>query len=320
MQANEHTLSVDVERAGTRLDQFLAAHLPDLSRARAQALIHSGNVLVDGRGAKPSYRVRAGEVVWVTIEKAGMPTCEAEDIPLNIVFEDEHIIVVDKPAGMVVHPAAGVRTGTLVNALMAHSRRLSTVGGAQRPGIVHRLDKNTSGLLVVAKNEAAHRLLAHSIGRREMRRQYRALVYGNFAESDGTIDAPVGRSPSDRKKMAVTGLRSREAETHFTVQESFHGASCLSVRLSTGRTHQIRVHMAYIGHPIVGDSVYGVRLRRFHEKMRPAVVEAISGLRSHMLHAETLEFSHPASGEPMRFAAPLPDEFASLLRLLRESK
>jgi 23S rRNA pseudouridine1911/1915/1917 synthase len=207
-----------------------------------------------------------------------------------------------------------------VNALMAHSRRLSTAGGPQRPGIVHRLDKNTSGLLVIAKTETVHRSLARSIGRRDMRRQYRALAYGNFAESDGTIDAPIGRSPSDRKKMAVTGVRSREAETHFTVQESFPGASCLSVRLSTGRTHQIRVHMAYVGHPIVGDSVYGVRVKRFHEKMKPAVVEAISGLGSHMLHAETLEFNHPASGEPMRFAAPLPDEFAGLLRLLRESK
>ncbi len=320
MQEEKHTLSVDVERAGTRLDQFLAAHLPSLSRARVQTLIHSGNVLVDGRTVKPSHRVREGESVWIAIEGAGPPSCEAEDIPLNIVFEDEHIIVVDKPAGMIVHPAAGVRTGTLVNALMAHSRRLSTASGPQRPGIVHRLDKNTSGLLVVAKTEAVHRSLARSLGRRDVRRQYRALAYGNFAESDGTIDAPIGRSPSDRKKMAVTGVRSREAETHFTVQESFPGASCLAVQLSTGRTHQIRVHMAYIGHPIIGDSVYGVRVKRFHEKMKPAVVEAVSGLRSHMLHAESLEFNHPASGELMHFTAPLPEEFAGLLRLLQDSK
>lgn len=308
---------MSVEHAGSRLDQYLAARLPGISRSRAQALIHSGHVQVNGRSVKPSHKVQTGESVWVSIEPVEPPSCEAENIPLNIVFEDEHILVVDKPADMVVHPAAGARSGTLVNALVAHTRRLSTTGGVDRPGIVHRLDKNTSGLLVVAKTEAAHRLLSESISRRTVKREYRALAYGDFAESAGTIDAPIGRSPSDRKKMAVIGVRNREAKTHFSVRERLAGVSHLTVHLSTGRTHQIRVHMAYIGHPIVGDSVYGVRLKRFHERMAPIVVEAVSRLRSHMLHAENLEFDHPASGESMRFNAPLPDEFAEMLRLLR---
>ncbi|UCD56490.1 MAG: RluA family pseudouridine synthase [Candidatus Hydrogenedentota bacterium] len=320
MKPNEYTLKVSIENAGTRLDQYLAAHVSKLSRARVQALIHSGNVLVNGRDAKPSHRVRPGESIWVSVQPVEPPSCKAEDIPLDVVFEDEHIIVVDKPAGMVVHPAATVRSGTLVNALMAHLHHLPTTGGVDRPGIVHRLDKNTSGLLIIAKTEASHRSLTESMSRRAIERQYRALAYGDFAESAGTIDAPIGRSPSDRKKMAVTGVGSREAKTHFTVRERFGGVSHLTVRLSTGRTHQIRVHMAYIGHPIIGDSVYGVRLRRFHEKMAPAAVEAISGLHGHMLHAETLDFDHPASREPMQFNAPLPDEFANLLRLLQKEE
>ena len=318
MKAKQWTLSVSVEHAGSRLDRYLAAHLSDISRSRAQALIHEGHVRVNGRIVKQSHKVQTGESIWVSEETVAPPSCEAEDIPVDIVFEDEHILVVDKPAGMVVHPAAGARSGTLVNALMAHTRRLSTAGGVDRPGIVHRLDKNTSGLLVVAKTEAAHRLLAESIRRRTGRREYRALAYGEFAEAAGTIDAPIGRSPSDRKKMAVIGVRNREAKTHFSVRERLEGVSHLTVQLSTGRTHQIRVHMAHIGHPIVGDSVYGVRLKRFHEKIAPAVVEAISRLRSHLLHAESLEFDHPASGEPVRLNAPLPDEFADMLGLLRE--
>lgn len=316
MKTREHTLKVDVEHAGTRLDQYLSARLSGLSRSRVQALIRSGSVSVDGQDAKPSHKVRPGESIRVQVEALEPVPFEAEDIPLDILFEDEHIILVNKPAGMVVHPAAGVRSGTLVNALLAHARQLPTLGGTDRPGIVHRLDRNTSGLLVVAKTEVAHRSLVDSIGRRAVKRQYRALAYGSFAESTGTIDAPIGRSPSDRKKMAVTGIGSREARTDFSVLESFGAVSHLNVRLSTGRTHQIRVHMAYIGHPIVGDLVYGTRLKRFHEKMAPAVVDAVSGLHGHMLHAETLEFDHPVTGEQMRFNAPLPEEFRGLLRLL----
>ena len=320
MMPREHKLTVNKEHEGVRLDLYLAAQLPELSRSRAQVLIHSGKVLVNGQVVKPSLKVREGESIFVSIEPPGPPSVEAEEIPLDIVFEDEHIIVVNKPAGMVVHPAAGVRSGTLVNALLAHSRFLSVTGGAERPGIVHRLDKNTSGLLVVARTEEAHRALTESIGKRAVKRQYRALAYGNFAESAGTIEAPIGRSLSDRKKMAVTSVRSREALTHFNVEGSFPGITHLSVRLSTGRTHQIRVHLAYIGHPVVGDLVYGVRLKRFHEKISSEVLEAISKLRGHMLHAEILEFEHPATGEPMRFSAPLTGEFEDLLRILETAR
>jgi 23S rRNA pseudouridine1911/1915/1917 synthase len=213
-----------------------------------------------------------------------------------------------------------VKSGTLVNALMAHSPFLSRTGGADRPGIVHRLDKNTSGLIIVAKTEAAHRTLTERIGERKVKRQYRAIVYGNFPESAGTIDAPIGRSPSDRKKMAVTGTRSREALTHFTVTESFPLISYLSVHLATGRTHQIRVHLAYIGHPVIGDTVYGTRLKRFHEKMNLQVVEEIKRLQRQMLHAEVLEFDHPVTGAPLRFTAPLPEEFMKILNLLRQQQ
>jgi 23S rRNA pseudouridine1911/1915/1917 synthase len=319
MKPEERTLTVDLDHAGNRLDQFLAALVSEISRARVQALIRSGNVKVDGHSAKPSHKVREGESIWVRIEAAEKSSFEPEDIPLNIVFEDEHIILVDKPAGMVVHPAAGVNSGTLVNALLAHSSELPTAGGIDRPGIVHRLDKNTSGLLVVAKTESAHRSLSDCIARREIKRKYRALAYGRFAESSGTIDAPIGRSPSDRKKMAVTGIGSREAKTHFTVRESFKGISHLTVELSTGRTHQIRVHMAYIGHPIVGDSIYGTRLKRFYDKISPDALETISGLKGHMLHSEILEFEHPETGEHVRFEAQLPQEFANLLELLQKS-
>ncbi|GAB4340362.1 MAG: RluA family pseudouridine synthase [Candidatus Abyssubacteria bacterium] len=314
----EHRFGVVAEDEGARLDQYVSAKLPALSRARAQALIHAGSVLVNGRGAKSSHRVRKGETVRVSIEEGEASDLLPERIPLDIVHEDADIIVVNKRAGMVVHPAAGVGGGTLVNALLAHTRKLSPIGGPARPGIVHRLDKDTSGLLVVARSEAAHRALVEMIGRRAVGRRYRALAYGEFEETRGTIDAPIGRSPSDRKKMAVVGLGSREAKTHFKVEESVSGVSHLAVELTTGRTHQIRVHLAYIGHPVVGDRVYGVRLRRFHEHMAPEVVEAISQLRGHMLHAERLEFEHPVTGEKLKFTAPVPDEFRELLELLRK--
>jgi 23S rRNA pseudouridine1911/1915/1917 synthase len=316
MDLREYILRVDDENAGTRLDRFVAESVPDLSRARVQTLIQSGSIRVNGNTIKPSHKVQPGEVVQVRVEPSEPSRFEAEDIPLDIVFEDEHIIVVNKPAGMVVHPATGITSGTLVNALLAHVRHLPATDSAERPGIVHRIDKNTSGLLVVARTEAAHRALTESIGRRAVKREYRALAYGRFAESEGTIDAPIGRSPSDRKKMAVTGIASRKATTHFTVREDFGEVSHLAVRLETGRTHQIRVHMAYIGHPIVGDLVYGTRLKRFHEKMSPAVVDAVSRLVGHMLHAETLAFDHPIAGGPLRFSAPLPEEFKRLLQLL----
>lgn len=320
MDLKEYILRVDDEHAGIRLDRFVAESVSDLSRARAQTLIQSGSVRVNGNTIKPSHKVQSGDTVLVQVEPSEPSRFEAEDIPLDIVFEDEHIIVVNKPVGMIVHPAPRITSGTLVNALLAHVRRLPVSDSVERPGIVHRIDKNTSGLLVIARTERAQAALSRSIGRRKVKREYRALTYGRFTESEGTIDAPIGRSPSDRKKMAVTGIGSREATTHFAVREDFCDISHLTVRLETGRTHQIRVHMAYIGHPIVGDSVYGTRLKRFHETMPSAVADAISGLVGHMLHAETLAFKHPISGEPLHFSAPLPDEFERLLGLLCEKR
>ncbi|RJP23507.1 MAG: RluA family pseudouridine synthase [Candidatus Abyssobacteria bacterium SURF_5] len=319
MSEQEQVLYVMAEDAGMRLDQYLPSCLSHLSRARAQDLILSGCVLVNKHPAKPSHKVREGEIITVSIKPPEPPAVQAERIPLDIVFEDAHLIIVNKPAGMIVHPAAGAKSGTLVNALMAHSPFLSRAGGADRPGIIHRLDKNTSGLLIVAKTDAAHRLLAKQIGAREIKRQYRALVYGEFSESSGTIDAPIGRSPSDRKRMAVTGTASRHALTHFAVIENFTALSHLRIILATGRTHQIRVHMAYIGHPVVGDAAYGTRPKRFLEQMEPNVIDAITNLRQHMLHAETLGFQHPVTGESLEFTAPLPDEFSRLLKLLKAS-
>ena len=319
MKPTEHIFSVDDEQHGTRLDLFLAGQTPDLSRARAQALIHSGAATVDGKAAKASHKVREGESIKLIVEPREPPSYEAEDIPLDIVFEDKYIIIVNKAAGMVTHPATTVTSGTLVNALLAHTRSLSSAGGAERPGIVHRLDKKTSGLLVVAKTEIAHRRLSEAISRRDVKRRYRALAYGEISETDGTSDAPIGRSPSDRKKMAVGGLGSRDALTRFTVKERLSGVSHLSVTLSTGRTHQIRVHLAYIGHPIIGDPVYGVRLKRFHEKMPGSTLDNISGLEGFMLHSEILELEHPVTGEPMRFEMSPPEEFQGLLRLLKDT-
>jgi 23S rRNA pseudouridine1911/1915/1917 synthase len=320
MVTEEHTVVVALEDEGARLDQYLPKRLPQLSRARAQGLISAHHALVNGEPAKPSHRVREGEVIRVSVEPLEPPPVEAERIPLDILYEDEHLLIVNKPAGMVVHPAAGARKGTLVNALMAHYPFLSRSGGADRPGIVHRLDKNTSGLLIIAKSELSHRTLVERIGARKVKRLYRALVYGEFAEAEGTIDAPIGRSLSDRKKMAVTGVRSRESVTHFSVAEKFPAVTYLAVTLATGRTHQIRVHMAYIGHPVVGDTVYGVRVKQFHEQMRPEVVEAIKRLERHMLHAETLEFLHPVTNAPLQFTATPPEEFVRLLDLLRGTR
>ena len=316
MEPEEHTFCVDVEDEGARLDQYLASRIADISRARVHSLILSKNATIDGHPAKPSHKVRSGESIRIVIEPRELPSFAPEDIALDIIFEDEHIIIVNKPAGMVVHPAAGSPSGTLVNALLHHSAELSRAGGEDRPGIVHRLDKKTSGLLVVAKNETAHRRLSESLERRDIKRKYQALAYESFTESEGSIDAPIGRSPSDRKKMVVGGLGNREALTHFTVLEELNDASRLAVRLSTGRTHQIRVHMAYIGHPILGDPTYGTRLRRFHDNMPVRVVQAIERLKGQMLHSESLEFDHPITGEHVRFEAPPPKEFERLIRLL----
>lgn len=299
-------LVVDEEDTGMRLDVYLAHATTDISRSRVQHLIAAGRVLVNDHPARASYRVRAGDEIRVHLPPAEIPAVEPEPIPLDVVYEDKDLLVVNKPRGMVVHPGAGHYRGTLVNALLFRCRDLSGINGVLRPGIVHRLDKDTSGLLVVAKNDGAHLSLAAQLKEREMTREYIALVYGVVKEDAGTVSAPIGRHPRDRKKMAVN-LKGREAVTHFTVAARFGKYTLLRLHLDTGRTHQVRVHLAHIGHPVVGDPKYG-----------PA--RSHLGLEGQFLHAGVLGFTHPVSGESLRFEAPLPPELEAVLTKLRKSE
>ncbi|MEW6446629.1 MAG: RluA family pseudouridine synthase [Bacillota bacterium] len=297
---------VEEEEAGTRIDLYLAREIPDISRSRFQHFINEGQVLVNARTVRPSYRLRPGDEISVHLPPAEIPAIAPEPIPLEIFYEDQDLLVVNKPRGMVVHPGAGHYHGTLVNALLFHCRDLSGINGVLRPGIVHRLDKDTSGLLVVAKNDAAHLSLAAQLKERKVTREYVALVYGTVKEDAGTVSAPIGRHPRDRKKMAVNP-KGREAVTHFTVAARFRKYTLLRLHLNTGRTHQIRVHLAYIGHPVVGDLKYG--------PARPHL-----GLEGQFLHAGTLGFTHPKSGKPLRFEAPLPPELGTVLMNLIKEK
>jgi len=283
---------------------FLAGRVPDLSRSRVQRLIADGRATVDGRPAKANHRVQPGERVELAVPAPEPAAAAPEAIPLDVVYEDAEVVVVNKPRGMVVHPAVGNWRGTLVNALLARCGDLPGVGGEARPGIVHRLDKDTSGVMVAAKTDRAHASLARQIRDRTAGRKYLALVHGNVAADRGLIDAPLGRHRTDRKKMAVDPERGREARTEFTVRERFAGFTLVECRLQTGRTHQIRVHMAYIGHPVVGDPKYGPKKAPF----------AIAG---QALHAAELAFRHPASGEELAFTAPLPPDMAAILAKLR---
>lgn len=293
------------EAAGTRLDVFLAAQRLALSRSAAQRLIEGGWVSVNGAAVKkPSYRLRPGEQVEVRFPPPVCTEVVPEELPLDIIYEDEDLVVVNKPRGMPVHPGAGRSTGTLVNALLAHCRDLSGVGGALRPGIVHRLDKDTTGLLVVAKHDAAHLDLARQIKERRVTRIYLALVHGRLPAAEGEIEAPIGRHPVARKKMAVVAGRGRAALTYYRVLEEWPRFSLLEVRLGTGRTHQIRVHLAYIGHPVAGDPTYGRRRTEL-------------GLEGQALHAAVLGFCHPRTGKYVEFSAPPPEDFQRALTLLR---
>jgi 23S rRNA pseudouridine1911/1915/1917 synthase len=282
----------------------LAGRLPEWSRARLQALIAGGRVAIAGREApKPSLRVRAGDRIVVDVPPPEPSTIQPESIPLNVVHEDADVLVIDKPAGLAVHPGAGRRTGTLAHAVLAHAPDLTGIGGELRPGIVHRLDKDTSGLIVVAKNERALRRLQQAIQLRLVRREYTAIVHGRVRRAAGTIDAPIGRDPRHRTRMAVVAA-GRRAVTHFRVAETFADASLLEVRLDTGRTHQIRVHCASIGHPVIGDPVYGRGV--------PS-----RGLARQALHAGRLSFPHPTTGAVMAFESPLPEDLRALVRRLR---
>ena len=290
---------------GTRIDAWLSANIPDLTRNAAQRLLTDGMVLVNGKPPKKNYKVSVGDAVMVTIPDISEVPLVPQNIPLDIVFEDEDVVVVNKPRGMVVHPAPGHPDGTLVNALMYHcGDSLSGVGGEKRPGIVHRIDKDTSGLLIVAKNDAAHLALSAQLSDRSLSRVYRAVVTGNLKQDSGTVDAPIGRHPNDRKKMAVTRQNSRNAVTHWSVLERYRGYTHVRCKLETGRTHQIRVHMAHIGHPLLGDEVYG------HAKLPE------KGLTGQCLHAKELQFIHPRTGEAVHLDTELPDYFKDVLARL----
>jgi len=310
-------VTVSESDAGERLDHFVGSHVQELTRSQAKKLIVDRLVTVDGRPAKPGKVLSSGDEVVVRIPAPQDAVPAPEPIPLDIVYEDGDLLVVNKPAGLVVHPAPGSPHGTLVNAILHHCGDELSVGGTKRPGIVHRLDKDTSGLLVVAKNDASYRSLSKQVKDRSVERVYFALVAGTFEESQGKIDAPIGRSISDRKRMAVTGVKGRTAVTHFHVAERFDGASLLEVKLETGRTHQIRVHMAFTHHPILGDKKYGAGATtksRFPE----SVQSAIKAIKGQALHAASLGFVHPGTGEWVRFESSVRDDFETLLTALRQ--
>ncbi len=302
---------VEADAAGQRLDRFVSGEDTGLSRSALQNLIAAGRLLVNGRPAAKSLKLRAGDILLLEIPDAEPVAAVPQNIPLDIVYEDAHLLVVNKPKGMVVHPAPGNPDGTLVNALLYHCRGgLSGIGGEIRPGIVHRIDKDTSGLLVVAKDDATHAGLSRQMAEHSVERAYQTVVYGGFAQDEGFVEAWLGRSPSDRKKMAVCpdgAFHARWAYTGYRVLERLGDFTLLECRLKTGRTHQIRVHMASIRHPVAGDAVYGPR-------------SCITSLHGQCLHAKTLGFIHPATGERLSFDSPLPDYFTHFLAALRRGR
>ena len=296
-------LTAATEHAGVRLDAFLSAD-GALTRSQAARLIAEGRVRVNGKPAAKSARLSGGETVTVDVPQLRETALPPQDIPLDVVYEDEDVIVVNKPVGLVVHPAPGHPDGTLVNALLHHcGDSLSGIGGEKRPGIVHRIDRDTSGLIIAAKNDAAHLALSAQLKDHSLSRTYECLVTGNMKQDSGTVDAPIGRSSADRKKMAVVPT-GRRAVTHWEVVARYPGVTHLRCRLETGRTHQIRVHMAYIGHPILGDTVYGAK-------------KPVPGLTGQCLHATGLRFIHPRTGEPVELHCPLPPEFTAMLQKLQ---
>ena len=298
-------LRASEESKNQRLDAFLASSLDGLTRSQAARLIESGEVAVNGRAVSKSYKLAGGEDVAVTLPEPEPVEAVPQDIPLDVVYEDADVIVVNKPSGMVVHPAPGHPDGTLVNALLYHcAGTLSGIGGALRPGIVHRIDRDTSGLIIAAKNDAAHQYLSAQLADHTLARTYECIVVGALREDRGTVDAPIARHPTDRKRMAVVA-GGREAVTHWEVIARYPGYTHVRCRLETGRTHQIRVHMAYIGHPILGDTVYGAK-------------KEVPGLTGQCLHAVGLRFLHPRTHEVVELSCPLPDEFTRMLQKIRK--
>ncbi len=300
-------LLVEPEHEGARLDNFLTALVPEQSRSHIQKLIKDGRVFGPSTTLRASTPVRAGQTYRIDVPPATASTAQPEALPLRIMFEDPDLVVIDKPAGMVVHPGAGHSGGTLVNALLHHIKDLSGIGGELRPGIVHRLDRGTSGLIVVAKHDAAHQELSRQFSDREVEKEYVALVWG-VVQAGRRIDAAIGRDPGQRQKMSTRARRARHAVTRVTMARHFKGVSLLKVAIATGRTHQIRVHLSAIGHPIVGDSVYGGQHRRV-----PANLRAVQRLERPFLHSAHLAFTHPSDGRRVQFDAPLPPDLQSVL-------
>ncbi len=308
--------TVAASESGARLDVWLGARLLGLSRTRIKALVESGHVLIDGRRVKVAHRLKTGEWVEAHVPPPPAEEMAAEPIPLRIVFEDDHVLVVDKPAGMVTHPGAGRPTGSLAAAALAHAPEMAGVGGPRRPGIVHRLDKGTSGLIVLAKTPEAYDALTAQLARRSVARRYLCLVHGEVKPPSGVIDKPIARDERSRVRMAVARVgRGKRAVTRFRVLERFPGATLVECRLETGRTHQIRVHLASLGHPLLGDETYG---RRRRERADDQVLDdLIARLEGVALHAAGLGFAHPATGAPLEFSSPLPDRIECLLSHLR---
>ena len=302
--SEQAVLKAAPEDKGSRIDKYISDNIAELTRSAVQGLIEKGLVLAGGKAISKNYKLRGGEEISVTIPEPEPMDAVPEDIPLDIVYEDDDLLVVNKPKGMVVHPAHGNYTGTLVNALLHHcGDSLSGINGVIRPGIVHRIDKNTSGLLIVAKNDASHLKLAEQIKVHSFTREYEAVACGYFKDTEGTVDAPIGRHKTDRKKMCVTTENSRNAVTHYSVIKQYGGYAHVRLRLETGRTHQIRVHLSYIGHPVLGDDVYG---------------KPYKGLEGQCLHARKIGFIHPTTGEYMEFESDLPDYFVSVLNKLEK--
>lgn len=302
---NEIVFDILPEMEDERIDKCISNYMENLSRSYIQKIIKEGNVYVNDAVIKANYRAKVDDRVRVTIPDSVEPDIPAQDIPLDILYEDEDILIVNKPKNMVVHPAPGHYEGTLVNAVMFHCKdRLSGINGVMRPGIVHRIDKDTTGSVIVCKNDEAHNAIAALLKTHDITRKYRAIVYGNVKAEQGTVDAPIGRHPNDRKKMAVNEKNGKQAVTHYHVLERFGQYTYIECQLETGRTHQIRVHMASIGHPLLGDTVYSNRKAPFR-------------LEGQVLHAMTLGFIHPGSGEYVEFEAPLPAYFENLLSVLR---
>ncbi|MBE4908798.1 RluA family pseudouridine synthase [Bacillus luteolus] len=300
---NQIELTIQQEQQGDRIDKAVSAINNEWSRTQVQQWIKEGQVIVNGKEIKPNYKVADGDQIIITIPDPEELDVVAEEMNLEIYYEDSDVLVVNKPRGMVVHPAPGHLTGTLVNGLMAHCKDLSGINGVLRPGIVHRIDKDTSGLLMVAKNDLAHESLVNQLVKKTVTRKYKAIVHGTIPHDHGTIDAPIGRDKRDRQSMTVTDENSKEAVTHFNVIDRFKDFTFVECQLETGRTHQIRVHMKYIGYPLAGDPKYG-----------PKKTLSIDG---QALHAGVLGFTHPRTNEYLEFEAPLPEEFKSLLTLLK---